>query len=58
MRDPRDGMGLSVYISKKFNLKSKVAESIIRRGLVTVNGKVITATRYPTFPDDIVVVSE
>tara|TARA_Y100000114_G_C11724082_1_gene309991 strand:+ start:1108 stop:1263 length:156 start_codon:yes stop_codon:yes gene_type:complete len=51
-------MGLSVYISKKFNLKSKVAESIIRRGLVTVNGRVITATRYPTFPDDIVVVSE
>ena len=58
MRDPLNGTGLSVYISEKFKLKSKVAESLIRRGLVTVNGKVITTTRYPTFADDIVVISE
>jgi len=58
MREPRDGMGLSVYISKKFNIKSKIAESIIRKGMVTVNGKVVTTTRHPTFPDDIVVVKE
>ena len=58
MRDPRDGMGLSVYVSKKFNIKTIVAEAIIRKGLVTVNGKVITTTRYPTFPDDIVVIKD
>ena len=54
MRDPRDGMGLSVYLRKKLNINSAIVESMIRKGLVTINGRVVRSTRYPVYPDDII----
>ncbi len=54
MRDPRDGMGLSVYLRKKLNIKSVIVEFMIRKGLVTINGRVASSTRHPVYPDDII----
>tara|TARA_R110002074_G_C12325305_1_gene647362 strand:- start:474 stop:671 length:198 start_codon:yes stop_codon:yes gene_type:complete len=46
--DYYDAMGLSVYIAKsRAGLSSSVAKLLIKRGLVTVNGEVITITTHP-----------
>lgn len=46
--DYHDAMGLSVYIAKsRIGLSSSVAKLLIKRGLVTVNGEVVTITTHP-----------
>ena len=48
-----DAVGLSVYItSARSGIRSSVANLLIKRGLVTVNGKVITNTTHPVRPQD------
>jgi 16S rRNA U516 pseudouridylate synthase RsuA-like enzyme len=53
-RRPLEGLGLSVYISTNLKIKARMAETLIRKGFVSVNGVVVTATRHPVYPDDVV----
>ena len=53
-RNLHDGMALCVYLSERLSFSNRITKTLIKKGLVKVNNKVITATRHPVYSDDII----